>query len=118
MPNTVLEGMACGLPVIGTKASGLDELVRDGVNGYLVDINDKGALAERLARLIENPFERRRMGKESRKIAEQEFAWEHITRQYIEIYKRIRGDTETVSLETGPRESKVRAGPELQNEKT
>ncbi|HEX9924710.1 MAG TPA: glycosyltransferase family 4 protein [Anaerolineae bacterium] len=117
MPNTVLEGMACGLPVVGTKASGLDELIRDGVNGYLVDINDKAALAERLARLIENPFERRRMGKESRKIAEQEFAWEYIARQYIEIYKRIRGDTGTISLETGPRESEVRAGPELQNEK-
>jgi glycosyltransferase involved in cell wall biosynthesis len=90
MPNTVLEGMACGLPVVATRASGLEELVREGVNGYLVDINDPAALAERLADLIDNPYERRRMGKESRKIAEQEFAWEYITEQYVEIYERIR----------------------------
>jgi glycosyltransferase involved in cell wall biosynthesis len=89
MPNTVLEGMACGLPVVATRASGLEELVREGVNGYLVDINDPAALAERLADLIDNPYERRRMGKESRRIAEQEFAWEYITEQYLEIYERI-----------------------------
>ena len=89
MPNTVLEGMACGLPVVATRASGLDQLVKDGCNGYLVDINDPPALAERLADLINNPHERRRMGKESRKIAEREFDWEYITKQYVEIYKRI-----------------------------
>jgi glycosyltransferase involved in cell wall biosynthesis len=90
MPNTVLEAMACGLPVVATRASGLEELVHEGVNGYLVDINDPVALAERLADLIDNPFERQRMGKESRKVAEQEFAWEYITEQYVEIYRRIR----------------------------
>jgi glycosyltransferase involved in cell wall biosynthesis len=89
MPNTVLEGMACGLPVVGSRASGLEELVHDGVNGYLVEINDTAALAERLAELIENPYERQRMGKESRKIAENEFAWEYITEHYVKIYQRI-----------------------------
>lgn len=89
MPNTVLEGMACGLPVVATRASGLEELVREGVNGYLVNINDPGALADRLAKLISNPYERRRMSKESRKIAEQEFAWEYIAEQYERIYTRI-----------------------------
>ncbi len=89
MPNTVLEGMACGLPVVATRASGLEELVREGVNGYLVDINDTVALADRIATLINNPYERRRMGKESRKVAEQEFAWEYIAEQYVKIYERI-----------------------------
>ncbi|MBN1995511.1 MAG: glycosyltransferase family 4 protein [Anaerolineae bacterium] len=90
MPNTVLEAMACGLPIVATRASGLGELVREGVNGYLVDINDPAVLAERLADLVDNPYERQRMGKESRKIAEQEFAWEYITEQYVEIYQKIR----------------------------
>jgi glycosyltransferase involved in cell wall biosynthesis len=89
MPNTVLEAMACGLPVVGTRASGLVELVRDGVNGYLVDINDAATMAERLVELLDNPYERQRMGKESRKIAEREFAWDYITEQYVDIYKRI-----------------------------
>lgn len=89
MPNTVLEGMACGLPVVATRVSGLDQLVQEGVNGYLVNINDATTLADRLTELIDNPYERRRMGKESRRIAEQEFAWEYITEQYVAIYRRI-----------------------------
>jgi glycosyltransferase involved in cell wall biosynthesis len=90
MPNTVLEGMACGLPVVATRASGLEELVKDGVNGYLVNINDVNALAERISMLINNPDERQRMSKESRAIAEREFAWEYITERYVEIYEQIR----------------------------
>ncbi|MCB0211193.1 MAG: glycosyltransferase family 4 protein [Anaerolineae bacterium] len=98
MPNTVLEGMACGLPVVSTRASGLNELVREGVNGYLVDINDTHGLVDRLTKLINNRYERQRMGKESRKIAEQEFAWEYIAEQYVEIYKRITNHPSTVTL--------------------
>ncbi|MFQ5614412.1 MAG: glycosyltransferase [Anaerolineae bacterium] len=90
MPNTVLEAMACGLPVVGSRAPGLDQLVEDGVNGYLVEVNDVPALADRLARLIQNGYERRRMGRESRKLAERRFAWEYIAAQYADIYRRIR----------------------------
>jgi glycosyltransferase involved in cell wall biosynthesis len=89
MPNTVLEGMACGLPVVATRASGLEELVRDGVNGYLVDINDTAAMAKKLAELLQNPHERQRMGKQSRKIAENEFAWEFIAEQYVDVYRQV-----------------------------
>lgn len=92
MPNTVLEAMACGLPVVATRAPGLEELVREGVNGYLVNLNDTHALADRLVALINNPYERQRMGKESRKIAEREFAWDYIAEQYVGIYRRICGD--------------------------
>jgi glycosyltransferase involved in cell wall biosynthesis len=89
MPNTVLEAMACGLPIVGTQASGLHELVREGVNGYLAPIKDPNALAEALARLIDNGFERRRMGRESRKLAEREFAWEYIAQQYVKVYEQV-----------------------------
>jgi len=89
MPNTVLEAMACGLPIVGTQASGLRDLVRDGVNGYLVPIRDPDALAEALARLVDNGYERRRLGRESRKLAEREFAWEYIAEQYLRVYEQV-----------------------------
>ncbi len=92
MPNTVLEAMACGLPIVGTQASGLQELVRDGVNGYLVPIKDASALAEALALLIDNSYERRRMGRQSRKLAESEFAWEYIAEQYMKVYEQLIGE--------------------------
>ena len=91
MPNTVLEAMACGLPIVGTQASGLHELVRDGLNGYLVPTKDPEALAQALARLMGDGYERRRMGRESRKLAEREFAWEYIARQYVRVYEQVMG---------------------------
>ena len=89
MPNTVLEAMATGLPVVGTQAPGLDQLVCEGRNGYIVPLNNIDTLADRLGRLINNTHERQRMGKESRKIAEREFSWEHISAQYVEIYEQV-----------------------------
>jgi len=91
MPNTVLEAMACGLPIVGTQAPGMNQLISDGVNGYLVPVKNPAALADRLQRLIENPYERARMGRESRKIAERQFSWDFITAQYVEVYERVLG---------------------------
>ncbi len=89
MPNTVLEAMACGLPIVGTQASGLCELVHDGLNGYLVPINDPDALAQAIAGLVNNGYERRRMGRQSRRLAEREFAWEYIAEQYVGVYEQV-----------------------------
>jgi glycosyltransferase involved in cell wall biosynthesis len=49
-----LEAMACGLPVVATRTAGSSEYVRDGANGYLVDINSDtaGALADRLSQTL------------------------------------------------------------------
>jgi len=49
------QALACGLPVICTANSGGDDLVRDGVNGFVVPIRDPDALAERLAALRDDP---------------------------------------------------------------
>jgi hypothetical protein len=81
--------MACGLPIVGTQAAGLQELVQDGVNGYLVPKRDAAALADALARLIDNGYERRRMGRQSRRLAEREFAWEYIAEQYVGVYHQV-----------------------------
>ncbi len=89
MPNTVLEAMACGLPIVGTQVPGLQELVHDTVNGYLVPPRDPGALADALALLVDNGYERRRMGRQSRLMAERQFAWEYIAAQYVEVYRRV-----------------------------
>jgi len=89
MPNTVLEAMACGLPIVAARASGLTELVQEDVNGYLVPLNDAAALADELAQLVDNGYERRRMGRESRKLVERQFAWDQIAAQYVEVYQRV-----------------------------
>ena len=55
IPNVLLEAMACGVPVVTTGVSGITELVRDGVNGLLVQPDRPVDLADSLHRLIKDP---------------------------------------------------------------
>jgi len=73
MPLVVAEAMACGLPVIAT-ANGPDELVRDGVDGFIVPMRDSGAITEKLELLRANPEMRRQMG-ESAAARARQFTW-------------------------------------------
>ncbi|MFW5837878.1 MAG: glycosyltransferase [Desulfovibrionaceae bacterium] len=68
MPNTMLEAFAMGLPAVSTRAGGAAELIRDGVNGHLCEVEDAACVAERMARLLADPGERRRMGLVNREL--------------------------------------------------
>ena len=54
MPNALIEAMCLGLPCISTKVSGANELIKDGINGFLVDIGDYEEIAEKLKLLCDN----------------------------------------------------------------
>ena len=84
MPNVVLEAMASGLPVIATKISGNEELVKDGENGYLVPSGDARALADKLEFLINNKNLSGELGKKSLEIAGK-YSWESVARQYLNL---------------------------------
>jgi glycosyltransferase involved in cell wall biosynthesis len=75
MPLVVLEAMASGLPVI-TTPNGPGDLVRDGVDGFVVPIRDVDAIVEKLEYLHAHPEERLRMGQNARERAKM-FTWEH-----------------------------------------
>lgn len=68
---TVLEAMACGLPVVVSESTGAKDLVRDGENGFVVPDRDVGAIKARLTELYRDPRRRRRMGEAARACAEQ-----------------------------------------------
>jgi glycosyltransferase involved in cell wall biosynthesis len=73
LPRTILEAMATGRPIVTTDMPGCREPVIPHVNGLLVPPQDAEALAAALSRFIDEPGLARRMGKESRRIAEREY---------------------------------------------
>lgn len=72
-PRTVLEAMAMGRPIITTDAPGCRETVIDGVNGYLVPVKSASALRRAMEAFINDPASVARMGKQSRRIAEEKY---------------------------------------------
>jgi len=72
-PRSVLEAMSVGRPIITTDAPGCRETVDEGVNGFLVPVGDVTALTEAMRRFIEEPHLIKRMGEESRRLAEAKY---------------------------------------------
>jgi glycosyltransferase involved in cell wall biosynthesis len=68
-PQAVAEALAAGLPVIATAVGGVGEMVREGFNGRLVPRGSVPDLAEALHELVRDPGRRRRMGRESLRLA-------------------------------------------------
>jgi len=64
-PVSVLEAMACGIPVIATELPSLREWITDGENGYLVPVRDAPALAAAVIRLLREPERRETFGQRS-----------------------------------------------------
>lgn len=87
LPQSLLEASAVGRPLVATDVPGCREVVRHGINGYLVPARNDEALAEALAALIADPQNARRLGAEGRRIVEQEFTVEHAMAQIFEQYR-------------------------------
>jgi len=71
--------MQCGKPVIATEAvGGAYDLIRDGVNGFMVPERDVEALALSIKKILDDPDLERRMGDASRKIINDGFTYDHM----------------------------------------
>jgi sugar transferase (PEP-CTERM/EpsH1 system associated) len=86
--NTILEAMACGLPVIATDVGGNAELVTHGATGEIVPPADAQALAESLVRLASDPQRARAMGRAGRVAAESRFSLQAMVSAYQRLYDR------------------------------
>ena len=89
LPNTVLEAMACGTPVIGFDVGGIPDMVREGETGLLVYPGDSRALSEALDILLGNHSLRRTMSANCRMVAEAEYSMEIQARRYIALYEQV-----------------------------
>jgi glycosyltransferase involved in cell wall biosynthesis len=83
----IVEAMASGLSVVATATEGARESVEDGVSGLLVPVGDVEALAQAIARLLEDSHERERMGGRARTRAREHFSLEHMVAATEQVYR-------------------------------
>jgi glycosyltransferase involved in cell wall biosynthesis len=88
-PVSAIEALAAGRPVVATRVGGVPDVVRDGVDGYLVDPGDVEALADRLGRLAADPELARRMGEAGRANVLERYSVERLIDDVDSLYRRL-----------------------------
>lgn len=89
MPRALMEAMALGVPVLATAVGGTSEVVRDGVDGFLVPYGDKATMAQRLRRLLGDADLRRRMGRNGRARILSAFDFSTIGSRYVSLFRKL-----------------------------
>lgn len=84
--NTILEAMACGLPVVATDVGGNQELVVEGQTGYLVQDNEEHAMADKLQLYLEDAQLRAQHSEKARQRALSQFSLAGMLSRYQQIY--------------------------------
>lgn len=85
--KTMLEAMACGLPLLATKNCRNSELIEDGKNGFIIKGNESHDLCEKIEQFILNKNLEPEMSRKSRELAEK-IDWSAIADKYFEIYEK------------------------------
>ena len=70
LPISGLEAMACGLPIVSTRAGGTVDIINDNENGFLIDTGNADELAQKMIFLAQHKEIRKKMGEKSRRMAQ------------------------------------------------
>jgi glycosyltransferase involved in cell wall biosynthesis len=91
LPNTILESMACGVPVVGFNVGGIPDMVREGITGNLVPVGDITGLRDAIVGILRNRARQAAMAANCRRVAVEEYSLEIQVRRYINLYETILG---------------------------
>jgi len=88
-PNTILEAMACGTPVVATAVGGIPEQVRSGETGYLAPHGDAEGMAQHILKLLTNTDRAKQFGLAAADVARREYDLERQLDDYWNWYTEI-----------------------------
>ncbi|MFC1709783.1 glycosyltransferase family 4 protein [Candidatus Omnitrophota bacterium] len=86
---TMLESLSSSKPMIVTEVGGMPEIIRDGIDGFVIPIKDFEVLASRIVQLLRDDQLRRRLGNSGREIVEQRYTKEVVTQNTINLYRHF-----------------------------
>jgi len=89
MSNVILEAMSMGKPVIASRVGGIDDVIEDGINGFLVLPGDIKSTVDRLRYLMLNRGMARKIGIAARKTIEENFDLQALVKQYARLIENI-----------------------------
>ena len=84
----VLEAMAAGLPVIATNISGNKDIIKHGINGFLVEPSNEKSLSKKIIEVLLNKKLRMRMSNEAFSVANQ-YSWLQVANNYVKVYEYV-----------------------------
>lgn len=89
LPNSLLEAMACGIPVIASKIGGVVDVIEDGKSGILFEPGNISDLANAIRKLLKDDDLRDKIKAEAVKIIVEKFSIERVVEEYINLYKNL-----------------------------
>jgi glycosyltransferase involved in cell wall biosynthesis len=89
MPMVILEALAAGLPIISTPIGAIPDIIKDGINGFLIEPNSPKQLAEKILLLLHNEEIKKRIGKANSQLAKEEYDVKVILNKLEQLYLSI-----------------------------
>jgi len=89
LPVSVLEAMACGLPVVGFDVPGTSEVISNNENGLLVPVKDSVSMANAVLWLLKNKDLRQALGNNARKLVNEKYSWSKVSSELDAAYKKV-----------------------------
>lgn len=90
-PYAILEGAIMKKPIISTNVGGLNKLIEDGENGYLIEVGDSKTLSNKIDILASDKSKIENMGEKLYKKVEENYSSDAMARKHVEIYQEIIG---------------------------
>ncbi len=89
LPISLIEAMAAGLPIIGTDAEGIRDVIISDKNGFLVTIGDENGLQNALHNLLQNDNLRKKFGNESKILVSNIYSLDRCIKQYQDLFTSV-----------------------------